>query len=175
MPSHHKKKRLSWSAFWSFVELEQVGFKHRPIDLTRLLRYDSRSVPAGGEFFFGLGTQTRPETLSVGAAELLNLPYVNSQNPHPKSLYTIFSRKMGLYTISPQPPPPHQGGGYLLNEWKLENRYISLGFRKFLVYKPYACSCVLLFGPEKVYKTKQKHQIATKPKNLTFSRFVVYN
>ena len=34
-------------------------------------------------------TQTRPETLSLGAVELLDLPSAISQNPHPKSLFPI--------------------------------------------------------------------------------------
>ncbi len=87
-----------------------MGFKHRPIELTRLLRYDSRSVPAGGEFFFGLGTQTRPETLSVGAAELsisrMLIPRTHIRNPY----IPFFSGKWAYIPFHRNPPPPPGGG-----------------------------------------------------------------
>ena len=86
--------------FYLLLKSNKWEFKHRPISLhpvifsrlsysLKLLLHDSRSVPAGGEHFFGLGTQTRPETLSLGAVELLDLPSAISQNPHPKSLFPI--------------------------------------------------------------------------------------
>ena len=106
----------SKSAFWSFVELEQVGFKHRPNDLTRLLRYDSRSVPAGGGKKFGLvlkrGQKHCLWVLQSSSISRMLIPRTHIRNPY----IPFFPGKWAYIPFHRKTLPPTRGGIYLMNE-----------------------------------------------------------